>query len=486
MKIMRFFHLNLLFGIIIFFHGCKAPLPSILVANQQELMISEDTVATNEVKILDSTRTKKRKPPLSLKSYAMQRDVENLLNESAVFSSHFTGFSLFDMSHNEFIVNYNADKYFTPASNVKVLTLYAALKSFGQKLPGLMYRETADTLYLRPIGDPTFLHPHFSDQPVIKKIKNSQKSIALEWPDIDLAHFGIGWMWDDYLSRFQPELNWMPIYGNVVHFDYSNATLVATPALFKSRVKVTRGTGKFNTIRRELDDNYFSAEIRYKKWAFEKDIPFKCSKKLVKKLLRDAIQMPVTLISERNLKMDTLFSQPTDTVLQRMMQTSDNFIAEQLLIMSAWKNGFNDTQTFREYMATTWLADDIKPVWVDGSGLSRYNLIRPVDEVRLLNKLYYEFDWMRIRNLFSHGGKSGTIKNWYPNSSDSSDSNYRVEPYIIAKTGTLSNNHTLSGYLQTRSGRLLTFSLMNNNYVRKTSEVKKAMQQLLEMIRDSY
>ena len=181
--------------------------------------------------------------------------------------------------------------------------------------------------------------------------------------------------------------------------------------------------------------------------------------------------------------MDTLFAWPIKDVLRPMMQDSDNFLAEQLLIMSAWKNGFSDLEEFRDFVNEQWLPD-INPVWVDGSGLSRYNLARPIDQVRLLDRIYKEYGWETIEQVFAQGGVNGTIEEWYANTSLEGTNESR--PYVYAKTGTLSNNHCLSGYLVTESDNLLIFSFMNNNYVRQTNEIKQEMQHLLEAIRDAY
>ena len=495
MKITRFFNiiaLSIALSFLLMFMGSCKPQRTISspdsigtennepISNEPISVEVKNAIESDDVAVEKETMAEEESGSiLNLRNFAMQRDVSSILDKSSIFSSHFTGFSLFDISRNEFVVDYNARKNFTPASNVKVLTLYAALRSFGNRLPGMLYRETNDTLFLRPIGDPTLLNQYFSNQPVIARIKLTGKPVAVEWPKKNLDRFGIGWMWDDYAYGFQPELSWMPIYGNVVRFEYNKTTLKATPGLFDDLVEISWGTGERNTVRRSANYNYFDAKIRFRNWAFEKNVPFKYSQALTTKLLSDATQVPVTIIPERKLKMDTLYSQPMDAVLRRLMQESDNFIAEQLLIMAAWKNGFDNTEAFREYMIANWLSG-MEPIWMDGSGISRYNLIKPADEVLLLRKIYNEFGWDLIDDLFAKGGISGTLKGWYP-----SKSNPR-EAYIIAKTGTLSNNYTLSGFLKTKSGKLLIFSFMNNNYTRKTDTIKGAMQQFLEKIRDSY
>jgi len=97
--------------------------------------------------------------------------------------------------------------------------------------------------------------------------------------------------------------------------------------------------------------------------------------------------------------------------------------------------------------------------------------------VQVLTKLYAEIPRNRLFNLFPSGGEFGTLKNWYAGNS---------RPYIYAKSGTLGNNYSLSGYLITNSGKTFIFSFMNNHYTKPTNEVKKSMQTVLELLRDQY
>ena len=60
------------------------------------------------------------------------------------------------------------------------------------------------------------------------------------------------------------------------------------------------------------------------------------------------------------------------------------------------------------------------------------------------------------------------------------------KPYVYAKSGTLSNNYSLSGYLITKKNTFVIFSYMNNHYKLPTSEVKKEIQRTLEKIYNSY
>ena len=162
-----------------------------------------------------------------------------------------------------------------------------------------------------------------------------------------------------------------------------------------------------------------------------------------------------------------------------MMQESDNFIAEQLLIQaSGMISDTLDPSKAIEYMFNGPLSDlKQQPRWVDGSGLSRYNLFTPESMVHVLDKLYQCYGTERLFAFFPEGGASGTIKSYFPGD---------PEPYVHAKTGTLSNNYCLSGYLVTRSGKTVIFSFMNNHYMGSSNPLKQKMTPILEWVRDHY
>jgi D-alanyl-D-alanine carboxypeptidase/D-alanyl-D-alanine-endopeptidase (penicillin-binding protein 4) len=161
-----------------------------------------------------------------------------------------------------------------------------------------------------------------------------------------------------------------------------------------------------------------------------------------------------------------------------MMQDSDNFIAEQLLLMCA--NVLSDSlkpEIAIDYMKKNHLADlPDEPVWVDGSGLSRYNLFTPRSIVRLWEMISQEVPRERLFPLLATGGVNGTIRRWYQ----------KEQPYIFGKTGSLSNNHCLSGFLVTRKGKVLIFSFMNSNFTASGNAIRRNMQSILENIYEHY
>ena len=174
----------------------------------------------------------------------------------------------------------------------------------------------------------------------------------------------------------------------------------------------------------------------------------------------------------------TVYSIPSDSLYRVMMQDSDNFIAEQLLLVCAGvlSDSLQPEIAIR-HIENNFLKDlPDKPIWVDGSGLSRYNLFTPRSIVRLWEKIYELVPRDRLFSILATGGKSGTIRNWYK----------ADKPYIFGKTGSLSNNHSLSGYLVTRTGKTVIFSFMNSNFTVPGNEVRRNMQSILNFIYETY
>ncbi len=87
------------------------------------------------------------------------REFRQQVAESPVFSQSFTGFAIYDTERDEMVYEYQADKYYTPASNTKIFTLYASLMLLGDSVPALRYEQRGDSLIFTGTGDPTLLHP---------------------------------------------------------------------------------------------------------------------------------------------------------------------------------------------------------------------------------------------------------------------------------------------------------------------------------------
>jgi len=58
-----------------------------------------------------------------------QTELETMFTESDVFSESLTGFVLYDPAADSVLHDMDGDKYFTPASNTKILALYASINT---------------------------------------------------------------------------------------------------------------------------------------------------------------------------------------------------------------------------------------------------------------------------------------------------------------------------------------------------------------------
>ncbi|MEM6696877.1 MAG: D-alanyl-D-alanine carboxypeptidase, partial [Bacteroidota bacterium] len=276
-----------------------------------------------------------------------------------------------------------------------------------------------------------------------------------------------------------------PIYGNHVTFLHEKAALNFTviPSFFQAKVSIDEGLDNhYPRFVRDLDQNQFQCNYAALTGnEYERFVPFRYLDELFVQLLSDTLKREVKLYRNpiQVADIQAFYAEmPSDSIYQLLMQESDNFIAEQLLLTTSNQLfGVQKTKQIIDFIKRTSLRDlPDEPQWVDGSGLSRFNLFTPRSIVKVLDKIYDLMPAERLLNIFPAGGVSGTIEDWYE----------AEQPYVFAKTGTLSNKHCLSGYLLTRSGKILIFSFMNNNYIGSSSPVKQEMQQVLEYIRDNY
>lgn len=399
---------------------------------------------------------------------SIQKNTQKVL-KSEFYDNQFTGFLVINQQNKDTLLNFNGKKYFTPASNTKIFTLFTALQYLPDRIPALKYVEQNDTLYIEGTGDPTFLHPYFQHNKTADFLKRYD-NIALCLNNFQDEKFGPGWAWEDYQYYFQPEKGPFPMYGNVTSI-HASSHIQVTPAYFQDsviRVSVNRN--------RELQRNTFFYGPGRKDTL---EVPFKTDRLLTQKLLERVLSKPIRISTKMPAReKHTAYSVPSDTVYKRMMHESDNFLAEQLLLLvAATLSDTLNSKSVREHILENELSQLKQfPRWVDGSGLSRYNLFTPESMVHVLSKLYEEMPNKRLFDLFPAGGE-GTLEKWFPGD---------PEPYLFAKTGSVGNNHNISGYLITNSGKTLIFSFMNNHFRQPSSAVKHKMQQIFEDLRDSY
>ena len=405
-----------------------------------------------------------------------QRYLTTAVHQAEMDFKDHIGLVLYDPAQRKLMYDHQGDRYFTPASNTKIFTLFASLQLLGDSIPALRYVQRNDSLIFWGTGDPGFLYEKTSrENRVYDFLKTTPLNLFFSSSNFQSEYFGPGWSWDDYAESYQVEKTSFPMYGNRVNVRRNGTAFISHPDIFTYTISDSVEKVR-SMITRGIDSNALTFRPGKTNRPTEWNIPFHYSDELLVNLLTDTLKREVQLISTTLPPYaKTLYSSIPDSLYTVMMQASDNFIAEQLLLLCA--NVVSDTlkpEIAIRYVKKKFLFDlPDEPIWVDGSGLSRYNLFTPRSVVRLWEKIYSLVPRERLFQLLAVGGKTGTLRSYYKGDQ---------KPYIFGKTGFLSNNYALSGYLITKRGRTLIFSWMNNNFTRSAGEVRARMEAVLKRI----
>ena len=425
----------------------------------------------------------------------IRKQPTEFLAGDSVFANAHLGVSVYDPAAGKFIFSYQDDKYFVPASNTKIMSCYAGMKYLDSVLVGLKYVQLDTALVLIPTGDPTFLHRDFPKQPVADFIRGLQGKTYMatnHWYDQAL---GYGWSWDDYSDYYMAERSAFPVYGNLIRWfqekgkkenpSYAGDTVdlfVYSEPEVNGKVsfgKVEKGAA-FNVIR-DRDKNDFTIYEGREQHA-EIDIPYVTHGiETGLQLMKDSLHTTVLPLGGNLQKYwfdasKPVYSQELDSLLKPMMYNSDNFFADQILLMAGMKltGELRTAKVIDTILKTDLSGFPDKPKWVDGSGLSRFNLFTPRDMIWVLDKMKKEFSWNRITGIFPTGGK-GTLRSYV-------GENGR----LYAKTGTLTGVMALSGYVVTKKNRTLIFSVMVNNHTQPTRVIREKISSFLKYLIENY
>jgi D-alanyl-D-alanine carboxypeptidase/D-alanyl-D-alanine-endopeptidase (penicillin-binding protein 4) len=422
-------------------------------------------------------------------SSRFNRPVSSLVANSRLFNQAHTGFVLFDPVKGVTLQQRNADKYFTPASNTKIFTLHTALQLLGDSLPVLRYLDMGDTLVFWGTGYPGFLNPDLPPDSTVVAFLSSRPE-KLFFTDFNFRddHFGPGWSWADYAAYYQPERSPMPIYGNAVRFRSlgPDSGFVAFPGLFRDSLEYGPHLEEDEEarIQRVERGNVFHYNAAARRPGFEEESPMDISSALLVKLLADTLRRSIGIMDANMLpagSVSSLYAPVNDTLYMRLMRNSDNFVAEQLLLMCSEQ--LYNIQTADKAIAHArerlFARAPDRMEWWDGSGLSRYNAFTPRTVAYALHQLYKTQPLDRLLRIFPAGGVSGTIRGWY-------GARAGRQPFVYAKTGSLRYVHCLSGFVQTRRGKTLIFSFMHNNFTVNPDDYREEMQGILKRIWEVY
>jgi len=429
--------------------------------------------------LLQSCKTRQLNIAQNRSASSPRENLTDLFNQYQDKNKLFSGLIVVDAHTDKVLFSQNEDKFFTPASNTKLLTLLAAQSYLSDSISALQYYEQGDSLIIKGTGDPGFLTKNDVDSVAFHFLNKTDKNIYINNVEMTTGRFGSGWAWDDYAYYYQKENSAFPIAGQAtritVHPD--SAAITVSPSFMKGYIK-TDTTSKQFVTREEYSNRITINPLRQPKKERDYEIPFFQDTSFRKTLFNQLLNKKLHFTSDTiNYPYENLYHLNSDSLYKELMLISDNFVAEQLLFLvgSQLKMELNTQKIIKRILEEEpFVSIPDKPRWADGSGLSRYNLISPRSMIWILDQLDNHLTDEQNKNWFPSGAHLGTLPKGLEHLN------------IHAKTGTLSNNFCLSGYLYTASGKRLRFSWMNNHFMVSKTELVDEMEKLLLYIQEEF
>jgi serine-type D-Ala-D-Ala carboxypeptidase/endopeptidase (penicillin-binding protein 4) len=460
---------------------------------------------------------------------AIQTKIAQFLKRPGVRSASW-GIQIMDPADSKVLLEVNPDKTFLPASVLKVITTSTALEKLG---PEFRFRTGVYTdgeidadgtltgdLILVGRGDPNLMDPYgeLLEKPALVELAEKLQEMGVKKIHGDMIgddsyfniqSYGKGWAARDLRSLYDAPVNALSINNNVfwVHIrptkTNQRVSVSVEPQTSYFRIRNLGMTGSARSKRsigirqvpgtntivvsgtlpsRGAHSQYIllqkpseTAAAMFQEELERHGIKIKGAIRTIHRGdLSDTVRQSWTLLAEHQ-------SLPLFRTLQIINKHSQNLHAEMLLrTLGAEFKGDGDNeaglQVVKEFLVESGI-DSEKIRLNDGCGLSRENLITPRFQTSLLQFLSTRSYFDLFFNTLAISGTDGTLRNRLAET--------EVRGNIHAKTGTLNGVTALSGYMTTKSGRNLVFSIFANN-VNATARVKKTIDQICSLFVNLY
>jgi D-alanyl-D-alanine carboxypeptidase/D-alanyl-D-alanine-endopeptidase (penicillin-binding protein 4) len=444
-------------------------------------------------------------PPSSTRVSQLQRTINTVLGDPALARGTW-GVAVKSLARDQTLFALNEHKLLMPASTLKVVTLAVAADKLGWDYN---YRTSMLTigsvengvlkgdLLIVGSGDPTFddwdgfASARFAEWATVLKrdgIRAIDGRIIGDDNAFDDDGLGTGWAWDDLAASYATSVS-------ALQFNQNTAQLVVTPAALSGqppRVEVAPESARLSVLNRsttagggpplsvraipktstvELDGTIPPTADRVLRNVSVPNPTLYFANAARDGLIRNGIEVvgPAVDIDDVDTPPDRtsavirteVFSKGLSDIGSTMMKLSQNLFAETLLkTLGLRKSGVGSAASGRAVIDATlaeWGVPDGEVLEVDGSGLSRYNLITPDSLVTILTHVYRD---ERLRETFigtlPRAGVDGTLGNRMKGTV--------AEDNVRAKTGSFSNARAVAGYMHTADGEPLVFAVLANNF----------------------
>ncbi|HZT41819.1 MAG TPA: D-alanyl-D-alanine carboxypeptidase/D-alanyl-D-alanine-endopeptidase [Chthonomonadaceae bacterium] len=435
----------------------------------------------------------------------------------------FQGILIQSLSDNAVLYERNADHIFMPASNNKLLTSGAALALLGKDFTyhTRIYRTGPITpdgtlrgdLVIQGAGDPILTPDDMKDlawQVSKAGIRYIAGDVYADDSLFDREWLGDVWAWDDEPYYYSAQISALNVNENVVRVQVTPGHKAGDPLSFTieptdryTQVLNTGVTGPAKSKSTLIVDRVRGRNILVITGSLPLDVAAKDNGPVPVTIENPAL-FSVTLLAEDLRSYDIAItghvrggtaipknatlvaehvSPPLSVILRRLNKPSDNLIAECLMkTIGAVKTGKGTggldgtgEQTARDWYKRVGL-DMACVQQADGSGLSRENFVSPRNLVRLLTYLHNRPDFDVFYQSLPIAGADGTLR-------------YRLKGTHAAynchaKTGYISTVSSMSGYVFTREGQMLVFSMLMNNHVARNSICTAAQDAIVKLLAD--
>ncbi len=449
-------------------------------------------------------------------------------------SHAFWGARVVDLETGEVLFSKNEHLNMIPASNTKLYTTAATLSTLGPEFSfetvvvtdGVVSNDTLrGNLFVRGSGDPSISGRfHDGDELAIFKrwasdlrgqgIRHIQGDIVGDDNLFDDIPLGYGWSWDDEPYWYSAEQSALSFNDNcidltVIGTNPGEPATVSWRPLNTSYVAIVNQSQTVATAS-PTDESY--ARKRASNTIFvrstiapgdrdRESLSVSNATAYFVHVLRDVLELEGVSVAGRALDIDDTgivpdyatatqltqyVSPPLSELVAVVNKRSHNLYADQLIKTLGGRarltSADHDSSTFQLGLAVAekmWAlagVDTSVVQLVDGSGLSRYNLTTPIATTQLLSYMWAQPAPLRDAFVASLpvGGIDGTLAGRYPVG--------RARGLVRAKTGTVSNVSSLAGYVETSRGTPLAFTLMSNNFVVETDEIRDVQDFVVETL----
>lgn len=405
----------------------------------------------------------------------------------------------------------NEDQVFIPASNFKLLVSATALDKLG---PNYRFKTELYTSGERtgdgvlkgdvilvgrgnPVLKPSELQ-QMADQ--IKGIKIIEGSIVGDDTWFDDVRLGWGWNWDDEPYYYSAQLSALCLNKNVVDVyvrpaakEGAEPSVRISPATAYMTVQNDSTTGKAGSEKTISVDRFRgrnvihvtgSVPLDYKSENPEEAITMEEPTLFATTVLKEMLQragIQVRGKAIRGVKPETAqmvaFHQsvPMSEMLLLLNKPSDNLIAETLLkaLGAEFKgrgSAAKGAEVEIEFLQKAGLDMTALSI-IDGSGLARMDYVSPSNLARLLAYMYLHRNGKLYMDSLPIAGVDGTLRSRMKDTAAAGN--------CRAKTGYISRVRTLSGYVTTKAGEPLAFSIMMNHHLCSSAEVNTVQDKIV-------